>query len=67
MQFTEGSKNEATSVLMNPVNDSAMFHWRKKNHSPLELQLAKANAMGHIIIPSGPKFNVRWFFSFSET
>ena len=41
-----------------------MFHW--KNHSPRKLQLAKSNVICLIIIPSGPKFDVLWFFSFFE-
>jgi hypothetical protein len=49
---------------MNPVNNNAMFHWR--NHSPHELQLAEANVIDLIVIPSGPKFDILWFFSFLE-
>ena len=49
---------------MDPANDKAMFHWR--NHSPHELQLAEANVIDLIIIPSGPKFDILWFVSFSE-
>jgi hypothetical protein len=47
---------------MNPVNDNADVSL--KNNSPRELQLTKANVIGLIIIPSGPKFDVLWFFSF---
>jgi hypothetical protein len=49
---------------MNHVNDNAIFYWR--NHSPHDLQLAEANIIGLIIIPSGPKFDVLWFFSVPE-
>ena len=41
-----------------------MFHWR--NHSPHELQLAEANIICLIIIPYRPKFDIHWFFSFTE-
>jgi hypothetical protein len=49
---------------MNPVDDNAVFHWR--NHLPHELQLAEANVMGLIIIPKATKFDILWFFRFSE-
>ena len=62
MQFTEGSKKEATSVLNELVNNIQYI----LNHSPHEFQLAKANAIHLIIILSGSKFDILWFFSFSE-
>ena len=34
--------------------------------SPHELQLAKANVINLIVIPSRPKLDILWFFSFSE-
>ena len=65
MQFTEGSKKEATSVLDESVNIQHFIIYIL-NHSPHELQLAEANVIRLIIIPSGSKFDILWFISFFE-